>query len=745
MSFFSNTTIAASYAVANLILAAVVFRRSPANPLARFFAFCVGTLIVMGACGALVPGDSGPPRILVADAMDFCYSLLPSFFLHFIVMFSRRDQILQSKKAIIAIYAAGLLSYVPLLLGWIPGPLNAGGGVSQAGFIFYVTWMSIFFAIGLAMVSSGMRVFTERQGKSNLLFTGFALLLLILPGPFTGSLSSLVFPESGVGYFCSSIVALALAVYLVFRHRIIVQTPYDILRSVLTAMKDLLFTTDDALMIQIAAGPVRHLLGYEEHEMIGHPISEFLPSDSPVPGYREKAIRGEAGAASFDTAFIRKQGGFVPVSFSLAPMRSDEAVAGFLVVARDISERKRAEERIRIFAHAVESTSEFISITDLEDRLVFVNSAFLKGGGWSMDEVLGKPSAQFRSSPGRPDAGRKIFEHTLTEGGWLGEVNALKKDGNGMPTLLSTSQIHNHDGTLVGLIGVAHDISDQKQAIEALMKAETRFRSMIGARPDAASPAPGPSRPIDGGSAVVMDRLAGKISEVIDTMGSALQKTLSFSTLASHELRTPLTIIRHQLEHGLDLKTPESALRSLVLSTYDEILGLSRTVETLLSLGAMQSGAFQLNLASVNLQKLLRDFYSEAVLLSREKCIAVVLDPGAEVTVSCDADRIRQLLFNLLDNSIKHTPEEGKIQIACALEGREGVIRFTDSGEGIPSDELPRIFDPFYRGRGGKKPLQGAGLGLAFAHWIVEAHHGSIAAGSAEGEGTTFTIRLPAA
>src|SRR5262249_14597495 len=155
------------------------------------------------------------------------------------------------------------------------------------------------------------------------------------------------------------------------------------------------------------------------------------------------------------------------------------------------------------FAHAVESTSEFISITDLEDRLVFVNSAFLKCGGWSMGDVLGRPSAQFRSLPGRPDAGLRIFDQTLTEGGWLGEVNALRKDGTTVPTLLSTSQIHTHDGTLVGLIGVAHDISDQKRAIEALMKAETRFRSMIDTRPAAPKAAP-----IDGGSTIMMDRLA---------------------------------------------------------------------------------------------------------------------------------------------------------------------------------------------------------------------------------------------
>ncbi len=745
MALLSNTAVAAAYAIANVLLAALVLWRSPANHLARFFAFCVGCLVVMGACGALASQEIGEfARTLVEDAMIFCYALLPSFFLHFIVIFSRREQILKSRNAIGAIYLAGLISYVPLLLGWIPGPVQPGGEVTESGFIFYVTWMSIFLAIGLTMVSSAMRNFTERQVKSNLLFSGFVLLLLILPGPFTGSLTSLIFRGNGVGYFCSSTVALTLAVYLVFRHRVIVQTPYDILRSVLSAMKDLLFTTDEALRIQVIGGPVGPLLGYNEGELIGHSVAELLPAEAPLLEYREKAVRGEAGATSFDSALIRKEGGFVSVSFSFAPLRSDEGVAGFLVVARDISDRKRAEDRIRIFAHAVESTSEFISITDLEDRLVFVNSAFLRRGGWSMDEVLGKRSAQFRSLSGRPDAGREIFEHTLKEGGWLGEVNAKKKDGTEVPTLLSTSQIRNHDGTLVGLIGVAHDISEQKRAIEALTKAETRFRSMFDSRPAGPQGASAAPHAIDAGSTVMMDRLAEKISEVVDKMGSALQKTLSFSTLASHELRTPLTIIRHQLENGLNLKTPESALRALVLSTYDEILGLSRTVETLLSLGAMQSGAFQLNLTPVDLRKLLKDFYAEAVLLSREKCIAVVLLPAEEVTVSCDSDRIRQLLFNLLDNSLKHTPEEGRIQIGCALEGNDAVIRYSDSGEGIPSDELPRIFDPFYRGRGGKRPSTGAGLGLAFAQWIVEAHHGSIAAESVQGEGTSFTIRLPA-
>jgi PAS domain S-box-containing protein len=612
--------VVAAYVAVNSLLVVLVLVRSPANPLSRFFAFCVACLVILGALGVpIIQPPEGPAREWIADALLFCYALLPSFFLHFIVIFSRQHQILKSRGAMTAIYAAGFFSYAMLLLGWIPGPIRADNSMSDSGFIFFIIWMSVFLSIGVAMVYSTLKLFSEREVKSNLFFTGIVLVLLVLPGPFTQTINSMVFHGSGVWYFYSSSFALLLSVYLVFRHRIIVNTPYDILKTVLTGMNDLLVKTDVDLRIRMMGGPVKSLLGFSEQEMIGRTLGEFLVEAKPLLEYRGRAVRSQAGEASFEGEMIQKNGDRIALSFSFGAISSDEAVVGFL--------------------------------------------------------------------------------------------------------------------------GVARNISAQKRALEALQQAESRFRGIFEAQAGAAARASGDRGPVPGDTASMVDRLAERIGETVDKMGLTLQKTLSFSSLASHELRTPLSILRNQLEGAMNLGTPESSLRGVVVSAYDEILRLNRTVETLLSLGAMQAGTFRLELSTVEMRKLLKDFHEDAVILSRSKNISVELSSSPEASIACDVDRIRQILFNLLENALKHTPENGTIRIGYSIEKPNVALKFADNGEGIPPEELPRIFDPFYRGAASTS--RGTGLGLAFVQWIVEAHRGSIGAESVRGQGTTFTIKLP--
>jgi PAS domain S-box-containing protein len=611
--------IVVAYAVVNSLLALLVLFRSPANSLSRFFAFCVACLVVLGALGMpSLHATESPARPWVVDALLFCYALLPSFFLHFIVIFSKQVQILKSRGAMAAIYLAGFFSYAMLLLGFIPGPILPDGSMSESGFIFYIIWMSVFLSIGVAMIYSTLRLFSEREVKSNLFFTGIVLVLLVLPGPFTQTINSVLFHGSGVWYFYSSSFALLLSVYLVFRHRIIVNTPYDILKTVLTGMNDLLLKTDDELRIRMMGGPVKSWLGYTEQEMIGRPLHEFLVEARPLLEYRERALRGHTGDASFEVEMIRKSGERIAVSFSFGVISSNEAVGGFL--------------------------------------------------------------------------------------------------------------------------GVARDISAQKRALEALQQSESRFRGIFEAQGGAQVRTLNHTEAVAGDTALMMDRLAERIGETVDKMGMTLQKTLSFSSLASHELRTPLSILRNQLEGAMNLGMPESSLRGVVVSAYDEILRLSRTVETLLSLGAMQSGTFRLELSALDLHKLFKDFHEDAVLLARSKNISVEMSAAPGSSITCDVDRIRQILFNLLENALKHTPENGKIRVGCTMEQRYAVLRFSDTGEGISPEDLPRIFDPFYKGTANSR---GTGLGLAYVQWIVEAHRGGISAESIPGKGTTFIISLP--
>ncbi len=234
-------------------------------------------------------------------------------------------------------------------------------------------------------------------------------------------------------------------------------------------------------------------------------------------------------------------------------------------------------------------------------------------------------------------------------------------------------------------------------------------------------------------------------SKMVEQLNTARNQALNFSSFASHELRTPLTIIQSQLEDALSADIPHQTLQKLIGEVYDDMLRLNNTVEGLLNLSTMQAGTFALNLETIPVQRFFKDFYDEALFLTRPKNITVVLGKGPELYLSADTNRLRQVFFNLLDNAVKNTPENHRIHLGYEQQGEHVLIRFADSGNGISPEILPRIFEPFMRGNDTAGDNRGAGLGLALVKLIVELHGGSISAESVIGIGTTFFLRFPLA
>ena len=231
--------------------------------------------------------------------------------------------------------------------------------------------------------------------------------------------------------------------------------------------------------------------------------------------------------------------------------------------------------------------------------------------------------------------------------------------------------------------------------------------------------------------------------KMVERLHTARNHALNFSSFASHELRTPLTIIQNQLEDALSADIPLQTLQKLVGGVYDDMLRLNNTVEGLLNLSTMQAGTFALNVETISVQRFFKDFYDEAFFLTRPKNITVVLGKGPELYISADTDRLRQVFFNLLDNAVKNTPENHRIHLGYEQQGEHVLIRFSDSGNGIPPEILHRIFEPFIRGNDVASDNRGTGLGLALVKLIVDLHGGSISVESEIGVGTTFFLRFP--
>ncbi|MDQ7842390.1 MAG: ATP-binding protein [Armatimonadota bacterium] len=210
----------------------------------------------------------------------------------------------------------------------------------------------------------------------------------------------------------------------------------------------------------------------------------------------------------------------------------------------------------------------------------------------------------------------------------------------------------------------------------------------------------------------------------------------------AHELGTPLAVLQANMEGMLDGVVPVSAERLASLHAQTQLL--TRLVRDLRDLALAQEGQLPLSRHPLDLAALAGEVVEAARPRAAGK--ALVLDlPPAPLRVTADRDRIAQVLHNLLDNAIRYTPAGGTVRLAASPHGGEVQVEVSDTGPGIPEEELPRIFDRFHRvDRSRSRATGGAGLGLAIVKHLVEAHGGRVWATSRPGAGTTVGFTLPA-
>lgn len=214
----------------------------------------------------------------------------------------------------------------------------------------------------------------------------------------------------------------------------------------------------------------------------------------------------------------------------------------------------------------------------------------------------------------------------------------------------------------------------------------------------------------------------------------------SFLADVTHELRTPLSVIRGQAEAIADGVYPaDSAHLAPIL---DATATLDRLVEDLRTLVLTDSGNLGLHKEPTDIGGLVHDTVESFRAQAEGAGISLTTDIADKVPmIEVDPARIRQVIGNLLSNAIVHTPSGGSIKVAAGASAEHVEITVTDTGEGIPADLLPHVFERFVKGQNSR----GSGLGLAIAHEIVSAHGGSISVRSNQPAGSTFTVSLPAA
>ena len=233
------------------------------------------------------------------------------------------------------------------------------------------------------------------------------------------------------------------------------------------------------------------------------------------------------------------------------------------------------------------------------------------------------------------------------------------------------------------------------------------------------------------------------VNKLMTRMRDSYRQQARFVSDASHELRTPISVIRGYADM-LDRwgKTDEKILEESIEAIKDESESMQHLVEQLLFLARGDSGRTPLNVTDFDLTDMMKEVWEESVMI--DKTHDYVFEGGGEIPVRGDVSLIKQAARILIENASKYTPENGEIKLKSFVSGGQPAFSVQDSGIGISEDDIPYIFDRFYRADDSRsKQTGGSGLGLAIAKWIVERHGGRFEIISRKDIGTRITVILP--
>jgi len=354
---------------------------------------------------------------------------------------------------------------------------------------------------------------------------------------------------------------------------------------------------------------------------------------------------------------------------------------------------------VEILRNVYEQSLDGIVISDPQTVIIDVNAAYCEMTGYSREELIGQRTNVIRSGATPRETFTDMWQQLSAQGKWVGELINRHKDGTLWWSYISITRIVGADGQVVAYVGLSRDITERRRMEEQLR---------------------------------AMDRMK---SEFIATV--------------SHELRTPMTAIKGSL--GLALAgaagSLASDLRELLTIAMNNSDRLIRLINDILDLSRIEAGKLNLRLSPTDLAAVTLRSVAELDALAAQKQIAVQLRlPEHLPAALADADRIGQVLVNLLSNALKFTDAGGQVGVNAERTGNWITMQVSDSGIGIPREHLKAIFERFHRvDNAASRRTGGTGLGLAICQAIVAEHGGRIWVESQPGKGSIFSFTLPVA
>lgn len=407
-------------------------------------------------------------------------------------------------------------------------------------------------------------------------------------------------------------------------------------------------------------------------------------SELAVPIIYENKVIGVIDSEHSEVAFFKNF--HVQIIEAIASLAANKIMRTISIERTEKSESK--------YRSIFESIKDVYAEVDFESgEILEISPSILPFSGYAREEVMGRPLAMFYPPPGPPEA---LFTTLLEEGGVNDyEVTMIDKSGQLREVSFAASLLRNSSNKPTKIVGTMRDITVRKQAEKAMQE-------------------------------------------------SVHIKT-NFVSNVSHELRTPMasilgfagTILR-------DKDMPDDTKMDFVRIINEEAQRLTRLIENVLDISKMEAGTIRYTMQNVHLEDVVSEVIDSQKVLARKKDISLELEiaPNLEL-IHAAPDAISQLAVNLISNAIKFTERSGSVQVKLYRRGKQQFFEVSDTGIGIPQQDIDRIFDKFYRVEREKREDAGTGIGLAIVKEIADLHKAKLEVESTVGEGTTFRVIFP--
>lgn len=377
---------------------------------------------------------------------------------------------------------------------------------------------------------------------------------------------------------------------------------------------------------------------------------------------------------------------------------------------------RESEERFRLLVAAVKDYAIFM--LDVNGHILSWNSGAQRIKGYTAEEIIGKHFSIFYTPEDLKDGKiARELKIATTEGQYQEEGWRVRKDGTLFWANVLITAVFDERNQIRGFAKVTRDMTERKRAEE---ERERLHQSEVQ---------------------LERERAARTQAEVL------LQIRDEFLMATAHELRTPITtllgyteLLKRRLEQGnLSVDRMERPIQAVI----EQAQRLDRLTTTLLDMSWLEQGHVEIQRREVDLRDVVGRVIDSFTLLAEHHQLHLI-QPPEPLPIVGDELRLEQIFYNLLHNAVKYSPNGGAITIELCAEEQSALVRVTDSGIGIRSDDLPFLFDRFYRATNvSTQQISGLGIGLFIVKGLVSLHNGTIEVQSVPEQGTTFSIRFP--